>query len=128
MKNIKSGAFYFTSKEERVILMNNGIRPIQGKSALGKFWTVKVLRSKELKLSFRIEKRNHHVQLTSFCVSFLDSSQFFASTCDFCRSSFPLGCLGLNCRVAVYSRRKVDRRFDVQNATFRWRFFYILFS
>ena len=33
----------------------------------------------------------------------------FMSSCDFCTSSFPLGCLGLNSRVAVYSGRKVDR-------------------
>ena len=92
----------------------------------GIFRTVKVWRSKEPKLSFQFEKQNYHAQLTSFCVSFLYSLQFFASSCDFCSSSFPLGCLGLNSRVAVYSGRKVDRRFGVQNANFRWRFIYIL--
>ena len=80
---------------------------------------VKVWRSKETRLSFQIEKQNYHAKLTSFCVSFLNSFQFFASSCDFCTSSFPLGWLGLNSRVAVYSGRKVDRRFGVQNATFR---------
>ena len=71
---------------------------------------------------------NYHAQLTSFCVSFLDSLQFFASSCDFCTSSFLLGCLGLNSCVAVYSGRKVGHRFGVQNAMFRWRFFYSLIS
>ena len=85
----------------------------------GKFRTVKVLKSKEPKLSFQIEKQNHHVQLISFCVSFLKSSQFFASSCDSCSSSFPLVCSGLNPRVAVYSGRKIDRRFGLQNGTFR---------
>ena len=62
---------------------------------------VKVRRSKELKLSFQIEK-NYHIQLTSFCVYFLlNSLQFFASSCDFRSSSFPLGCLGLNSRNAM---------------------------
>ena len=74
----------------------------------GIYRTVKVRRSKELTLSFQIEKQNYHVQPTSFCVSVLNSLQFFASSCDFCSSSFPLGCLGLNSRIAVYSGRNVD--------------------
>ena len=94
----------------------------------GKFRMVKVWRSKELRLSFQIEKQNYHAQLTSFCASFLNSLQFFASSCDFCTSSFPLGCLGLNSCVTVYSGCKVDRRFGMQNATFRWRFFYVSFG
>ena len=35
--------------------------------------------------------------------------------------------LGLNSRMAVHSGCKVNRRFGVKSATFRWRFFYILF-
>ena len=75
------------------------------------------------KLQNRIITFNLHY----FVFLFLTVKQFFASSCDFCSSSFPLGCLGLNSRVAVHSGRKVNRRFGVRNVTFRWRFFYILF-
>ena len=34
------GAWYFTLKEERVILMKNGIRPIQGESTLVKLKSI----------------------------------------------------------------------------------------